>query len=66
MFEALAYIVYIRVRYHFSLESTTKMGIKNFEVKVELQKWTLQFREKNSNKCVSFIQFMLSFIIATW
>ena len=37
LFEALAYIVYIRERYNFPLVCTLKKAIKNFEVKVDVQ-----------------------------
>ena len=58
------YIVYIRERYHFSLVRTSKLGSIVFEVKIELQNGALRFREKIDNKCVNFIQFMLSCIVS--
>ena len=40
------YIVYIRERYCFSLVCTFKKVIKNFEVKVDVQKGPLRFKGK--------------------
>ena len=40
------YIIYIRERYYFSLVCTFNKAIKNFEVKVDVQKGALRFREK--------------------
>ena len=36
-------------------------AIKNFKVKVDVQKGTLIFREKIGNRCASFIQ--MSFVL---
>jgi hypothetical protein len=36
LFEALAYIIYKRERYYFSLVCTLKKAIKIFEVKVDV------------------------------
>ena len=57
------YIIYIRVRYCFSLVYTSKMAIKCYELKVDVQKGALRFRGKYDNRCVSFIHFKLSSII---
>ena len=38
LFEALAYIMFIRERYSFSPVCTTKKAMKNFEVKEDMQK----------------------------
>ena len=39
--------------YYFSLLCTLKKAIKNYEVKVDVQKGALRFREKVDNGCVS-------------
>ena len=57
------YIVYIRERYSFSLVCTSKNSIKFYEVKVDVQKGALSFREKIDNRHVSFIHFTFSFIV---
>ena len=36
---------------------TFRKAIKNFEVKVDVQKGALRFKGKFDNKCVGFIQF---------
>ena len=41
------YIVYIRDRYYFSLVCTFRKAINFFEVKVDVQKGSLRFREKH-------------------
>ena len=56
-------ITYIRERHYFFLVCTFKKAIKNDEVKADVQKRALGFRENFDNKCVSFIQFMFSFIV---
>ena len=38
LFEALAYMVYIREKYHFSLVCTSRKAIISFEVKIDVQK----------------------------
>ena len=48
LFEALVYIVYIKESYIFSLVCTFKKTTKNFEVKVDVQKWALRFRGEMS------------------
>ena len=50
----------------FSLVCTFRKAIKNFEVKVNVQKWDLRFRARLENRCVSFIQFMFSYVIVIW
>ena len=49
----------------FSLVCTFKRVIKNVQIKVDVQKGALGFRENNDNRCVNFIQFMFSSIIVT-
>ena len=64
---ALVYIVYIRERYcFFSLVSTSKKAFKLYEVKVDVQKGALKFREKIDNKYVNFIHFTFSSIVFIW
>lgn len=46
IFGALAYIIYTRKRYYFSLLCTFKKAIEDFELKVDVQKGPLRFREK--------------------
>ena len=55
LFEALADIVYIRERISFSLMWTYKKAITNYEVKVDVQKGVLRFKEKVDSGCVSFL-----------
>ena len=43
IFEALAYIVYIREKVYFSLVCTFKKNIKNVKVNLDVQKGTLGF-----------------------
>ena len=64
--EALAYVIYIRERYYFSLVYISKKVVNFFEVKVDVQKGPLGFREFFYNNCASFIQFMFSSIIVIW
>ena len=40
--------------------------IKYFEVKDDVQKGTLRFKENVDNKFVSFIQYMFSSIFVIW
>ena len=55
--------MYIREGYHFSLVCTFSLAIENFEVKVDLlkKKMALRFRGRIDNRCVSFIQFIVSY-----
>ena len=41
-------------------------AIKNFEVKVDVHKGPLNFREFVDNRCASFIKSMFSFIVVIW
>ena len=66
MFEALAYIMYTKERYCFSLLCTLIKVIKNIEVKVDVQKGALRYREKFDNRLVRFIQFAFSSIVVIW
>ena len=59
----LAYIVYIRETIFFSPMCTFRKYVKNFEVKVSVQKGALRFREKFNN---SFIQFAFPSIVVIW
>ena len=64
---ALVYIVYIRERYcFFSLVCTSKKAFKLYEVKVDVQKGPLKFREKIDDKYVNFIHFTFSSIVFIW
>jgi hypothetical protein len=45
LFEALAYIIYVRERYCSPLACAFTKAIANFEIKVDVQKGTLRFRE---------------------
>ena len=45
LFETLAYVIYIRERYYFSLLYTIKKAVKNFEVTVDVQKGTLRLEK---------------------
>ena len=49
------YVVCIRERYSFSLVCIYKKAIKYFEVKVDVQRGPLGFRDFFDNKCVSYI-----------
>ena len=55
--------IYVREMYFFSLVCTFRKAIKNFEVKVNVQKWALRFRVRFDN---SFGQFMFSCVIVIW
>jgi hypothetical protein len=58
LFEALVYVLHLRERYYFSLVCIfKKVIILFFEVKVDVQKGVVRFREKFNTRCVSFIQF---------
>ena len=46
LFESLVCIVYIRERCYFSLVCTYTKAIKNYEVKIDVQKETLKHGEK--------------------
>ena len=48
LFEALAYIIYVREGYYFSLVCTFKKVINNFILKVDVQKRTVGFRKKRA------------------
>jgi hypothetical protein len=65
LFETLVDIVHIGGRYYLSLVCTFENAIEKFEVKVAIQKGPLRFRETNDNRCVSFIQFKIPFIVFT-
>ena len=41
-------------------------GIEKFEINVDVQKRPLRFSQKFDNKCVSFIQFKFSSLLAIW
>jgi hypothetical protein len=46
LFGALAYIVYLRERYYFSIVCTFKKAIDIFEVKIDAQKGALRLEKK--------------------
>ena len=58
-------VVYKKERYYFSIVCTFKKAIKYSEVKVDVQEWALSFRKKN-DRCVSFVQLTISFIVVIW
>jgi len=61
------YIVYVWEMYCFSLVCTFRKAIKNFEVKVNVQKVeALRLRARFDNRCVNFIQSMFSYVIGIW
>ena len=45
---------------------TFRKDVKNLEVKVDLQFGALRFNEEVDNKCVSYIQFINSFVVVIW
>ena len=47
LIEALAYIIYTRRRYYFSLVCTCKRAIQSSKVRVDVQKSPLRFRDLN-------------------
>ena len=55
----IIYIVYIRERCCFLLCVHLKRVVDNLEVKVDVQKGPLRFKEKIENRCPGFIQFTL-------
>jgi hypothetical protein len=65
-FEALAYIVYMREGYSFSLVCTFSLIINNFEVKVDVQKGALRSTKQIHGRCASVIEFTFSFIVVIW
>ena len=50
----------MRERYYCFLVCTYEKAINIVEVKIDVQKRALRFREKTNNRCVSFIQLTLS------
>lgn len=62
----LAYIVYMREGYYFSLVCTSRKAIIIFEVKVDVQKGALRFRGKFDKRFVTFVHFMFSSIVDIW
>jgi hypothetical protein len=49
------YVVYVREMHCFSVVCTYKMAIESVEVKLEVEKGGLRFKERNNNKHASFI-----------
>ena len=66
LYEALAYILYIREGYYFSLICTSERANNFFEVMVDVHKGFLRFREEIDYRCVNFIHFTFSFIVVIW
>lgn len=40
--------------------------VKNFEVKINVQKRALRVREKNEDRYICFIQFIFSSVVVIW
>ena len=55
LLESSIYIVYIREGFNVSLVCTHKYDIVICEVKVDVQKGALRFRDFLDNRCVSFM-----------
>ena len=59
------YKVYIRERYCFYVVCTLRKAIKDSQVKVDVQKRALKFREKQlDNRCLN--RFMFLSIVIKW
>lgn len=67
LFKVLGYIIYkAKLLVFSSVRKPIIKAFKKFEVIIDSQKEPLRFREKNDNRCVGFIQSMISSIVVIW